>query len=193
MLRQPCRSLIDVMTMTTTALMCDHYDESLKDGFVTFGPLRGISLSEVQRKMKKNSVFAFEDGCEVMQNARSQGETTLTVVSDWVTGYFLDEEGAEASSSDIENFLLDILQPGQEISIEGSYTDGMGGTIVNQARYRRVDDQIISDIERNLFSRDGSRTELQVTTDLHEHEIALFSKESGNIVSLAAFRRTRVV
>lgn len=193
MFRQPYRSLIDVMTMTTTALMCDHYDESLKDGFVTFGPLQGVSLSEIRQKMRKNNVFAFKDGCEVMQSSQKKGEITLTAVSDWVTGYFLDEEGAEASSSDIESFLLDILQPDHEVFIEGSYTDGMGDTIVNQARYRRVGTRIISDIERNLFNRDGIRTELQATTDLHEHEIALFSKGSGNIASLTAFRGKRVV
>ena len=176
---------------TTMAIADDLEFEDIEDGYMTLGPLKGKTLSEVERKMKKHGVFAFSQDCTVMQDVRGGGDLHLTVISDVVTGYLLDEDNAEAPSSDVEAFFLDLLGPDEEVILEGSYPDGCGGMIINQARYRRVGVEVLADIDRNRFDAEGKRTELCSIIDLHEHEIAAHSACSGNVVCLGSFRRQR--
>lgn len=178
--------------MKNCTAVIDRTVSQLEDGGnMTFGPLQVASIDSLQRKMEKYGVYAFGGHCNPELKVRSDGKLFISASSPEVTGYLYDEEHMEASSSDVEAFLMDVMDDGDTIYLDGQYSVGNGGYIRSEARYHRKDDQIILDMDRKHFDQNGIRKQVFQVTDLHEHEIHAKAKLGGNVVSLTAFKRTR--
>jgi hypothetical protein len=163
------------------------------DGWISMGPIRGHSVSTFERKMKDHGVFAFTETCELSQERRSCGNLYLTAISEDVMGFLFDEDGIEASSSDLENFLVDVLTDAAVITVRGSYPDGQGGIIMTEARYMRRGDEILRDVDRKCYTDSGETLTVMNITEVRDHELSVASESTDGamIFNLDAFRAHR--
>lgn len=158
-------------------------------GRTRFTSSRPEILSDLLRKMEEAGLFASLDrqDMEVFENVR---ERSCEVLCDGATGYFLDEDGLEASSTDVETFLLSILEDRDTFSISGHYEDGFGGRITNEVKYQRKGDRILTDNTRSHKSQAGLQNmlmELSEITDFRIDELC----QDPKIVSFTRFKARR--
>jgi hypothetical protein len=165
-------------------------EETLK-GTTIIGPFSDVSLSEVSRKMEKHSIFAFGEECIVEEDLRENGETWLKVTSDQATGYLLGLDGAEASTTDAHEFILDILSHGETLTVEGHYPDGIGGVVVSHARYANVGGEVLKNMERKRQNAEGEVANIHFIDELEVHENTQRWPDAENVVCLASFRKKR--
>lgn len=178
---------------TTIAKLTEQFDfDAGTDGYITMGPIRGINLDGLMSKMDSHGVFAFTETCDVTAEHTSGGDLYITACSEEVTGFFFDDEASEAATSDIEDLLLELLEDGQTLKIDGAYPDGQDGSIVTSSRFMRRGDEILRDIDRTGFGATGKRTPVMSLTEVRDFEMSMITELSkGKVVSMSNFRRVR--
>ena len=178
---------------TSIANIAPEFDyDAGTDGVISIGPVRIESLDHLSETMERHGVFAFTPSCDVTAMRDGSGRIHITAVSEVITGYLVDDEGQEAASSDIEDFLRDILEDGQSLTMSGSYPDGADGHIATRARFMRRGDTILSDIHRMALGADGGITPVMDQDDVSAYERSLAAAERpANVVNLADARAAR--
>lgn len=89
------------------------------DGRIRLGPF-GLKTTEITQVLTMHKLFLSREDDRGMCSKNSQG-IMVSCSGMGVYGYLLDEDGLEATSSDVDMFLEQVLQGGTIFSIEGHY------------------------------------------------------------------------
>ncbi|MFG6572333.1 hypothetical protein ACGYLO_12070 [Sulfitobacter sp. 1A13353] len=81
----------------------------------------------------------------------------ISCAGEGVKGYFLDEEGLEAPSSDVEDFLIEAVGPGTNFIIEGHHCPDQQSMVRSSMNAWQSEGDLVVSTQRALFTRDGER------------------------------------
>jgi hypothetical protein len=89
--------------------------------------------------------------------SRTMQGIMISCSGDDVFGYLLGEDGIEAPSSDMEQFLSDVMAPGSTFNIEGHHCPDEDRMIISNSSAWMLNGDIKVACNRYVESRDGSR------------------------------------
>jgi hypothetical protein len=84
----------------------------------------------------------------------------ISCAGEGVMGYFLDEDGLEAPSSDVEGFLLAAVGPGTSFVVEGHHCPDEQSMVRSSMNAWRSNGDLVVSAQRALFTRNGERVSL---------------------------------
>ena len=117
--------------MTSQLKRVPHFGK-FPDGRLRAGPFRSMPVTSLQALMSRFGICLGEGNQTGMISATASG-LMMSSSGSGVRGYFVDAEGLEISSTDLDRFILEATEPHTAIRISGHNSPGPESTVVSEA------------------------------------------------------------
>jgi len=128
---------------------------SYPDGRLRAGPFPLRDVGALNRKLEAYGIRPAAPGDTGFVSQTAEG-VTISAAGAGVRGYFLDNEELEADRGDLDAFLLDVLNQGCAIHIDGHWSPDPERTIISSATALHLGDRISWSERRDIHHSDGS-------------------------------------